>query len=146
MGEWVGRLGTVRNVRDEGSGGGGERPGGEGSPRIVEGREREPLALRRIGQRRAHRRKPQRPLEVGRGELDLDERFESRGRVRNVRNEGRGGAGERARRPRQRCFVGGRERDRLALRRARPRFDHAGIPERPLEVGRIDLDLGQRFG
>ena len=108
LGERVGRGEPPWNIRDEGRSRAAERTQGERFRRLLEGHERELLALR--GQCLSGLLwKPERPLEVGRDELDLGERLRLGGPVRNVWNEGRGDAGER---PRGRGSVPSRGRTR----------------------------------
>ncbi|MBK9966926.1 MAG: hypothetical protein IPP07_19395 [Holophagales bacterium] len=75
----------------------------------------------------------QRPLEVGRNELDLGERIERGEPARNLRNEGRPGPGQRPGSKGAVGLVDGPGRQFLAVWGIRL--------QRPLEVGRDELDL-----
>ena len=99
----------------------GNVPGARSGLRVVDGREREPLALRGPWPGRDRSRESRRSVEVGRHELDVDERAERREPARILRDEGC--AGRRKRPPVQirRDLVDGRERGPLALRWQRVR-------------------------
>ena len=128
LGERVELSVAGRNVWHEGCGGAGERSGREVWFRLLDGRERELLAVRRLrrGFLRLRNGHPQRSLEVGRDELDLGQRVRLVGPARNVRDEGRRGAGERPG-GEERCrLVVGRERQPVALRRPRPLSHRVG--------------------
>ncbi len=123
----------------------GNRPGHE-VVRLVDGREREPLALRGRRLRDEGLRLAQRSLEVGRDELDLGEWLGRDQPARDVWNEGGSRTGERARCAIRLDLLDGRERKPVALRRPWLRGERGRMAQRPLEVGRDELDLGERVG
>lgn len=122
----------------------GNVPGGAVRGRHLARRGREPLALR-WGRLRVERRlgKAERPLEVGRRELDVGERTERDQRSGQLRNEGRRRALEPPSPAIRRRRVGRRHRELLALRRRPLQRPVPGL-QRPLEMGRDELDLGER--
>ena len=140
-----GRGRPTWDVRDERGRRARKCPRGTNGIRIVEGREREPLALRRLWLRREYRRSPQRLLEVGRGKLDLGERIEGRESARDIRNEGDRRVRERSWRAVPTRVMDGCRRTFLAVRGRRLLGDgRRRRPQRPVEVGRSTVGLDER--
>ena len=97
------------------------------------------LALRRDELRLFPR--PRRPLAMGRDELDVDERHALWYRGAHLREPGGLGPGERPRIAVRGVLVDRPERQLVALRRV---FAGMGRSERPLALGRGELDLDER--
>ena len=149
--ERFGRSRAVRNVRLPRDSCGGERPWRAKWLRLVDGRERKVLALRRVGLRGGGCGRPERPLEIRPGDraVDLDGRAGRRIPVRDVRIARDARAGERSRVEVALRLVDGRKREALALRGGRPR--QVGLvrrSERSLEIrpGDRPVDLDGRTG
>ena len=94
---------------------------------------------------RRHRKlRAQRPVEVGRDELDVGQRVRRGESARHVRDEGCSRDGKRAGSEAWFHCVDGYQRETLALRGPGRFRNRAGDSERPVELGRDELDLGER--
>jgi hypothetical protein len=125
-------VGNVRIARDASGG----RPRRAERFRLVDGWEREALALRGDRVCGGEPGPPERPLEIRPGDraVDLGRRVERAGRCRHVRNARGARGGERPRGTVRIRRMDGRERETLALRGEGRGAERRSRTERPLEV------------
>jgi hypothetical protein len=137
-----------RRLRDQGDAVIGQSAGRPRLRRLVDRCRRHVVALRRPRHRLLRAlRLPERPVEIRRHGLDLGLGQQHERAVRQLWDQGSRRPGKRSRGPRRHRFLERRRQHSLAPRRLRPDRRQPGLPERPLEVRRheLDLGLGQQF-